>query len=462
MKETRDHWGSKTGFVIAAAGSAIGLGNLWKFPYITWDNNGGAFVIVYLICILLVGLPIMISEILIGRKTQHDAVGAMKAAVGPAWGLVGAWGVFTGFIILGYYSVVAGWTINYFIKCVGWSINGFPGEANLGSSFESFIGNGTLQIILAGLFSGATMAVIYRGVSKGIERITGILMPTLGLILLLLIISALSMEGAGEALSFIFKPDFSELEPSSILEALGHAFFTLSLGMGAMITYGSYMGRKQSVVTSAGMVVFLDTLIAMVATVIMFSVIFSVPGMSEQVGQSTAGMLFITLPQLFYTAVPMGAVLAPLFFVLVGFAALTSTISLLEVVVAYFVDEKKWSRPKATFVCGGITFMVSMFCALSFGGWGGVSNFEIFAGKAGLFSTLDHLASNWLLPIGGLMITIGTGWFMSRESTYQELIDERTPAWFSYGAWRFMIRYIAPSAVASIICAVVFFGVDFS
>ncbi len=462
MTEIREHWKSKAGFVFAAAGSAIGLGNLWKFPYITWENNGGAFVLVYLICILLVGLPIMMAEILLGRKTQRDAVGAMRDAVGPAWRFVGGWGVFTGFVILGYYSVVAGWTLNYFIKCLAWSINGYPGELDSGGSFNTFISNGSLQILLAALFSCATMAVIYNGVGKGIERITKILMPVLAFILLLLIISALSMGGAGEALAFIFKANFSELEPSSILEALGHAFFTLSLGMGAMITYGSYMSRDQSVVLAAGMVVLLDTLIAIVATVIMFSVIFSVPGMADQVGQSTAGMLFITLPELFYTDVPMGFILAPLFFVLVGFAALTSTISLLEVVVAYFIDEKNWSRPKATFICGGIAFIVSMFCALSFGASNALSSFEIFNGKAGLFSTLDHLASNWLLPIGGLMITIAVGWFMTAETTKAELVQANTPAWFSYGLWRLAIRYIAPAAVASIICAVMFFGVDFS
>lgn len=462
MPGTRENWGSRAGFILAASGSAIGLGNLWKFPFITWNNNGGAFVLVYLVCIIAVGLPIMMAEILIGRKTQTSAVGAMKKAIGPAWGFVGGWGVLTGFIILGYYSVVAGWTLNYFVKCLGWSINGFPADIDMGGAFGSFVGDGTMQILLAALFSGATMAIIFMGVSKGIERITKILMPALGVILLLLIISALSMEGAGEALGFIFYPDFSELKPGAILEALGHAFFTLSLGMGAMITYGSYMGRKDSVVSAAAMVVFLDTLIAIVATVIMFSVIFSVPGMTEQVGKSTAGMLFITLPQLFYTAVPMGFILAPLFFVLVGFAALTSTISLLEVVVAYFIDEKQWSRRKATSICGALTFIVSMLCALSLGAWDSLSNFEVFAGKPGLFSTLDHIASNWMLPIGGFLITVAAGWFMTREATESELVDAATPTWFKYGMWRFIIRFVAPAAVAAIIGAVVFFGMDFS
>ena len=251
MAQTREQWGSKTGFILAAAGSAIGLGNLWKFPFITWDNKGGAFVLVYLVCIVAVGLPIMMAEILIGRKTQRSAVGAMKAAVGPAWGFVGGWGVLAGFVILGYYTVVAGWTISYFIKCLGWSMNGFPAGLALGDTFTGFVADGPTQILLSALFMGATMSVIFMGVGKGIERVTRILMPTLLGILLLLLGSALTMDGAGEALSFIFTPSFAELTMEGWLEALGHAFFTLSLGMGAMITYGSYLSKKDSVVSSS-------------------------------------------------------------------------------------------------------------------------------------------------------------------------------------------------------------------
>jgi NSS family neurotransmitter:Na+ symporter len=216
------------------------------------------------------------------------------------------------------------------------------------------------------------------------------------------------------------------------------------------------------VVSSSATVVLLDTVIAIVATVIMFSVIFSVAGMSEQVGKSTAGMLFITLPQLFYSVVPGGTFLAPLFYILVGFAALTSTISLLEVVVAYFIDERGMNRRAATAMCGGLTFVVTVLCALSLGAWGSLSNFTVFGTKAGLFATLDHIASNWQLPIGGFLITLAAGWFMTRESTESELADETVPGWFHYGTWRFLARYIAPLAVALVIGAVVFFGKDFS
>jgi NSS family neurotransmitter:Na+ symporter len=463
MSQPRDQWTSNVGFILAATGSAIGLGNLWKFPFITWNNDGGAFVLVYLLCILGVGLPIMMAELLIGRKTQKSPVGALKEALGSrVWGLVGAWGVLAGFTILSYYSVVAGWSLFYFVKTLGWSISGFPADIQTGALFGGIVSNGALQLTLAGLFSVGTVGVVYFGVHSGIEKVSRIFLPILFGILLLLVGSALTMEGSGEALRFIFRPNFRELEPHGILEALGHAFFTLSLGMGAMITYGSYIKRDKSLVSAAGVIVLLDTLIALFATIIMFSVIFTVPGMSEQVSGSTVGMLFISLPQLFYEVVPFGRVLGPLFYVLVALAALTSTISLLEVVVSYFIDERKMSRPKATLVSGGAVFCVTILAALSFGAVPALSDFEIFGGKAGVFSTLDHFASNIQLPLGGLLITLGAGWFMTRKDTEDELVDNQTPRWFSFGVWRFFIRFVAPVAVAAILIAVLFFGADFS
>jgi NSS family neurotransmitter:Na+ symporter len=464
--QERGNWNSHLGFVLAAAGSAIGLGNLWKFPYITWHNEGGAFVLVYLISVIAVGLPIMMAEILIGRKTQKSPVGAMAAAVGKRWAWVGGLGVFTGFVILGYYSVIAGWTLRYFVKCVGWSTSGFEVADSTGEAFGEFVGNGLLQVGLAGLFMLFTIAVVMRGVSAGIEKVARILMPILFAILLLLLFSALRMKGSGEALAFIFKPDFANLPPRGVLEALGHAFFTLSLGMGAMITYGSYLSKRECLVKASAIVVALDTLIAMIASTIMFSVIFSVPGMPEKVGGSTVGMLFITLPELFYNEMPMGSVLAPLFYMLVGFAALTSTISLLEVITSYFIDQRGMSRSKSTILCGAGTFVLSALCALSFGASKLLSDFSwVYAGtdgaKTGLFDHLDYVAANWLLPVGGFMITIAVGWFMTQESTESELVADDNPRWFRYGVWRIAIRFVAPVAVASIIVAVLL-GKDFS
>ncbi len=461
MEQDRGHWSSQVGFILAAAGSAIGLGNLWKFPYITWHNEGGAFVLVYLVCIAGVGLPIMMTEILIGRRTRRSPVGAMRAAAGRRWAWVGGLGCLSAVVILGYYTVVAGWTIRYFIKCIGWSLGGYEAGMSSGPAFGAFVSSGWLQILLAGIFMVFTMSVIYAGVGRGIERIARQLMPILFAILVLLLVSALTMEGAQTALRFIFVPRVGELPARGVLEALGHAFFTLSLGLGTMITYGSYMGRKESVVRSSLAVVVLDTLIAIFATVIMFSVIFSKAGMEEQIGKSTAGMLFITLPELFYTVVPIGNVLAPLFYVLVGFAALTSTISLMEVPVSYFIDEKRWSRRKATTVSGAVCFVLSILCGMSLGADSALSGFEIFPGKNGVFATLDHLASNWMLPVGGFFITLAAGWVMTRDTTRAELVDGTTPKWFRYGVWRFFIRYVSPAAVAAIIVAVIA-GMDFS
>lgn len=462
----RGNWSSNLGFIMAAAGSAIGLGNLWKFPYITWHNHGGAFVIVYLVAVAIVGLPIMMAEILVGRKTQKSPVGAMAAAVGKRWAWVGGLGVFSGFVILGYYMVIAGWTLRYFVKCMDWSVFGFQAAESSGEAFGVFVGNGVLQLGLSGLFMLFTMVIVMKGISAGIERVTRVLMPALFVILLLLLVSALRMKGSGEALAFIFNPDFANLPPRGVLEALGHAFFTLSLGMGAMITYGSYLTERESLVRASAIVVALDTLIAMVATAIMFSVIFSVPGMLEKVSGSTVGMLFITLPELFYNEMPMGSVLAPLFYMLVGFAALTSTISLLEVITSYFIDQRGMSRRIATMVCGAAAFLLSALCGLSFGASKMLSSFSwVYAGtdgaKMGLFDHLDYLASNWLLPVGGFLITIAVGWFMTREATESELVTDNNPRWFHYGTWRFTIRFVAPVAVAAIIIAVLM-GKDFS
>lgn len=469
MQQDRGQWTSRIGFILAAAGSAIGLGNLWKFPYITWDNEGGAFVLVYLACIAAVGLPIMTAEVLIGRRTQKNPVGALKEVFGESWGRAGRWfgtavgglGVTTGFVILGYYTVIAGWTLRYFTVCMGWTVGGFDPARSSADAFGYFVGRGEFQVVLAALFMALTMTVIYRGVSGGIERVARTLMPVLFSILALLLVSALTMDGAAEALRFIFRPSFASLEPRSALEALGHSFFTLSLGMGAMITYGSYLRRDHSVVSSTAVIVVLDTLIAISATVIMFAVIFSVPGMSERIGASTAGMLFITLPHIFYTVVPFGSILAPLFYLLVGFAALTSTISMLEVVVSAFIDQRGMSRAAATTLCGLLTFVVSLLCALSLGAWEPLSSFAWVEGKTGLLDHLDYLASNWMLPVGGFFITFGTGWLMTREQTYGELVEASTPAWFRYPVWRFFIRYVSPVAVAAIIAAVIS-GKDFT
>jgi NSS family neurotransmitter:Na+ symporter len=371
--------------------------------------------------------------------------------------------VLCGFILLSYYTVIAGWSLYYFARTVGWMAGGFPAGTSLGDLFGAQSANGPLQLALSLGFSLATVAIVYLGVQRGIERIARLFLPILFGILVLLLLSSFAMSGSGEAWSFIFRPSFSELSPESVLEALGHSFFTLSLGMGAMVTYGSYIARNQSIVKASAMIVLLDTLIALIATVIMFTVIFTA-GMQDQVGETgTVGMLFIALPQLFFQegVVPFGSMLAPLFYVLVALAALTSTISLLEVVTSYVIDERGIGRHKATFLCGGAIFVFTIFAALSFGSTPGLSTIELFGGKVGWFSTADHFVSNWMLPTGGFAITLAAGWFMTREATESELVDGTEPGWFRYNVWRIFIRYVAPAAVGAIIISVAF-GRDFS
>jgi len=453
---------SHLGFILAAAGSAIGLGNLWKFPYIAWHNNGGAFVLIYLVSVVIIGWPIMVAEILIGRKSQENPVPAFEKLGNKKWSLVGWLGILTGLIILGYYSVIAGWTITSFLSCLKWSLAGYVSPPE--GAFGNFMGNGPLQLLLSFLFISATAIIIWRGVKKGIERTTLILMPILFIIIIYLVIMSLFLPGRSETFRFLFRPNFAELPSTGILEAVGHAFFTLSLGMGAMITYGSYMTKKESISRNAATVVILDTLIAIFACIILYTIIFSAPSVEESVSGSTIGMLFLTLPDLLYTYIPFGSVIAPVFYILVAFAALSSTISLLEVLVSLLIDKMKVARHKATLIASVAAYVVSIFSALSLGAISGLSNFKIFGeGKEGVLNTLDHLAANWMLPVGGLFITIFVGWFLDRKICREELgliKPDGTPK-LTYRMFRFFIKYIAPLAILAVIVAVIL-GKDFS
>jgi NSS family neurotransmitter:Na+ symporter len=304
---------------------------------------------------------------------------------------------------------------------------------------------------------------VWRGISKGIEKAARFLMPVLLTILVYLVITVLFLPGIGQTLSFLFKPNFSQLPSAGVLEALGHAFFTLSLGMGIMITYGSYMRKSESVVKASVMVVFLDTLIALLACVIMYTIIFSVAGMQDQVSGSAIGMLFVTLPGLFYTEMPGGQILGPLFYILVAFAALTSTISGLEVVVSSFIDRLGMRRHRAVLLGAAAMGVCAVFASLSLGAAGLFSDFEIFDGKPGVLQTLDHLAANWMLPIGGLLTTIFAGWWVSKKVSSQELrmADINGNTTFYFKLWLFFLRFIAPAAIIAVIIAVIM-GKDFS
>lgn len=458
MGMSRGHWGSRLGFVLAAAGSAVGLGNLWKFPYITWENKGGAFVIVYLIAVFLLGLPIMMSEILIGRKAQLSAVPAFESLGNKRWAAVGWLGVLAGAVIQSYYMVIAGWSLRSFFQCVGWSLSSYTPPAE--GDFSSFLTNWPLQLALTAVFTVLTAAIVYRGIGGGIEKATKIMMPILLLILIYLVGTTLTMDGRSEAMATIFTPRFGQMKPEGFLEAMGQAFFSLSLGLGAMIAYGSYVSKKESIFKSALAVVVLDTLVALLACVAMFTIIYSVPNLQDRLSGSTVGMLFITLPELFYTQMPGGRILGPSFFILVAFAALSSTISLGEVVASLLIDRRDWSRAKATIITSMAIFVGSVFAALSLGASDGLSSFELFSGKQGVLSTLDHLAANYLLPIGGLLTTIFVGWKLGKKETLAELGLGR--ATLPFTAWLWIVRIVAPVSILYLLYSVVFSGKDFS
>jgi len=460
MSHDRGSFG-KLGFVLAAAGSAIGLGNIWKFPYMTYENEGGSFVLIYLLAVLIVGLPIMMAEIVIGRSTNKSPVSAFLQLHHPAFSIIGWLGVVTGFVILSYYSVVAGWTVHYFFKGIVWSVQGFTPEAaaTVGDQFVSFISNPAAQIGYHALFMSFSVLVVIFGIKGGIERLTKILMPILLLILLILVVISMWSQGFTEAMRFLFKP--SHISPDSLLEAVGHAFFTLSLGMGAIITYGSYMTKNESIPKAAGMVCLMDTAIALMACVVMFSLIYSVPVAEREQFSSSIGVMFTTLPKLFL-GLPGGVILTPLFYILVAFAALTSTISLLEVVVAFFIDQLKWHRVKATLVMGVIIFAFGILSAISLGAASGLSSWQPLGDKSqGMFDTLDYLASNWFLPVGGILIAIFVGWVLPNAFSKKEVEQGHGPFHF-HSIWIFLLRFVAPAAIGWIVYSVIFLGKSFN
>ena len=452
----------KMGFILAAAGSAVGLGNLWKFPYMAHRNGGGAFVLVYLVAVLLLGLPIMMAEITVGRSTASNPVRAFRRLGGKWWSLVGWLGIGTGFIILSYYSVVAGWTIEYVGKCLAWSAQGFTkaDAAKVGSDFMAFLARGDKQVLYHGIFMALTAGVIIFGVKKGIEAVTKVLMPALFLILLLLVAVAATTSSFLPALERLFLP--GKIGARGILEAVGQAFFSLSLGMGAMLTYGSYMSRKESIPRSAAMVCGLDTLVALMASVIMFTIIMGVPPDQRGKFGASSVILFTTLPEMLYN-LPLGRILAPSFYLLVGFAALTSTISLLEVLVSWFIDDLGWKRSFATVTVGLATFAMGVPSALSFGSNEFLtSRFAPLAPKAsGFFDTFDYLAANFLLPIGGLLTAIFVGWYLSSAFTKKEVEEGHGP-FRLHLLWKTLLRFVCPGAIAWILYSVVFQGVKFN
>ena len=431
---SRGNWGSRIGFILAAVGSAVGLGNIWKFPYITGVYGGGAFVLVYLGCILLVGVPIMVAELIIGSKSRKNPVGAFRVlrSKKSPWQLTGWLGVAAGFIILSFYSVVAGRSMAYIFK----AIKGFTGSANeIQSQYTVFLADSLLSIFWHTIFMGLTIAIVIRGIQMGIERWSKILMPALVLILLGLSFYGIFFTSGGiKALSFLFKPNFSQLSAEGVLSAMGHAFFTLSLGMGAMITYGSYLGKKINYAKTAATICLLDTVIALFAGIAIFSLVFQY-NVEPSVGP---GLIFSTLPVLFAQT---GPIISVSFFLLLTFAALTSAISLLEVVVSYFIDERGWSRARSTLLLGGAIYLLGILAA--------IDNLKVpFRGKPQpFFDIFDFITTNYMLPVGGLLICVFVGWVMKEKLPPG---GSKAAAVF-YQTVMFILRYLTPIAVVIII-----------
>ncbi len=441
----RPHWSGRIGFILAAAGSAIGLGNIWKFPYITGTNGGGAFVLVYLACVLLIGLPIIIAEIHLGRESQANAVSAFEILhkKGTPWRAVGLLGTLSAFLILSFYSVVGGWVLDFEMRSLLNEFATHDTEAIKGF-LDSLFASPWRLVAWHTVFMALTVGIIFGGLTKGIERWNKILMPALFVLLIALLGYSFFLAGFQEALAFIFKPDFTKLTWESTLEAVGQSFFTLSLGMGAMLTYGSYLPKGKSLVGTALSIAFLDTLVALIAGIIVFSVVFTY-GQTPGAGPA---LIFVNLPVLF-KSIPGGYFVSVAFFLLVAFAALTSAISILEVVVAFITERFNIANRKTvTAITGSIAWLLGILCALSFN----VLKDVKLLGRFTLFDTFDQLTSTITLPLGGLFIALFFGWILGPKAVALAIGTNKGPI-----AWLILwsCRIAAPVAVA----IVLYFGV---
>ena len=503
MEQKREHWGSTWGFIMAAAGSAIGLGNIWRFPFITGMNGGGAFVVIYIVCMLLIGLPVMLAEFAMGRASQSDPIGAFQhfrkgsdtiskcfAGVGillaaliavfnQNYGLAAVvalialavyrWGfVVVGFfcslvavLILSYYAVIGGWTLIYTYNAFAGKLN-FADPAAAGATFGKMATNGWLCTLGMVLYMGTCAAVCYAGVKKGVELASKLLMPLLFVLVIVLVIRSVTLPGAGKGIEFFLKPDFSKISEKSILDALGHAFYSLSLGMGILITYGSYLPRNRNILTSTISIAFFDTLLAMLAGLAIFPAVFAMGGSPGQ-GPS---LIFQVLP-ITFNAIPgsLGWLWNGFFFILLAIAALTSGISLLECGVATVMQHLKLSRQKAVVILTAIIACFALLSCWSVGDWSNLPQLEtvlkgIFGSIKGNFlDELDYICSCWVLPLDGLMIAIFVGWIWGVGKCSRELyrsgsmpkslecsskLNKRLNMQISVKAWSIFVRFVAP------------------
>ena len=440
MKE-RGNFGSKLGIVLATAGSAVGLGNVWRFPYKAGENGGAAFILIYIACILVLGVPGMVSEFIVGRHGQANAAKAYDLlSNGKPWKLVGYLGILTGTIILGFYAVVAGWCLQYLFASVAGQLSG--DAAYVKDYFVTFSSDPVKPVLWGVGFILLTHIVIVRGVRRGIERASKWLMPILLLLLVVIVVASCMLPGAMEGVRFLFQPDFSKLSNKVLLEALGQAFFSLSLGTACLCTYASYFSQQTNLLRSAGQIALLDTIIAILAGLMIFPAAASV-GVSPDSGPS---LIFITLPNVFqqaFAAVPVvGYVISLMFYALLVFAALTSTISMHEIGTAFFTEEFSLPRPKSAWIVTVVTSVICFLCALSVG-----ANPEIKLLGHSLMDFCDQLTANIMLPLGGMLTCLFVGWFVPKQMVRSEFTNDGTLAATFFGIYLFAVRYVCPIGI---------------
>jgi NSS family neurotransmitter:Na+ symporter len=436
-KSLHGHWSSRMAFILAVTGSAVGLGNIWKFPYIAGQNGGGAFVLVYLVCVVVIGMPVMMSEILIGRRGRRNPIATMEL-LGKEEGSTGNWrwvgimGVFGGILILSYYSVIAGWTLAYVVKSVSGAFAGASADT-VGAEFGSFVGDWRLIGLCHTIFMALTIFVVARGVERGLEQAVRFMVPALLILMLVLLGYSINSGYFGEGVAFMFTPDFEKLTWNSVLAALGQAFFTLSIGMGAVMAYGAYLPEETSITGASVAVVTADTAIAILAGLAIFPLVFA----NNLDPADGPGLVFFTLP-LAFGQMAGGVFFSTIFFVLLAFAAWTSAIGLMEPAVAWIVEHFNRTRAQAAVMTGLLIWFLGFGSVLSFNE---LAEFKFLAGT--IFDNIDYLTSNIMLPLGGLLIVVFAGWVMCRNSTSDELGS--SGAW--YRAWRFLARFVAPIGI---------------
>ncbi len=440
--DNRGLFGSKLGVILASAGSAVGLGNIWRFPTEVGNNGGAAFIVIYLCFVFLIAMPVMIAEFVIGRSSKANTVDAYRTlAPGKPWIVAGFLGVVAGVLVLSFYSVVAGWTLHYTVDALALRL---VGHHDYKAVFDTFVSNPWKPLFYQYIFLIITHVVVARGIESGIERVSKVLMPVLLVIILALVCYSFTMPGAADGISFLLKPDFSKVNASVVLSAIGQAFFSLSVGIGCLATYASYFSDNTRLVSSAFSVCVIDSLVAIFSGFIIFPAVFSVVGVEPNAGP---GLVYITLPHVFESAflnMPVaGYIFSGMFYVLLLLAALTSTISMHEIATAFIRENYHISRQRATVIVTVVCMLLGTACSLSFGIWSGVKVMGM-----GFFDLFDFLTAKFLMPLGGILITTFVGWYLRRRLVVSQLTNNGTVRVRCLYLLLFLIRWVAPIGVA--------------